>query len=179
MVIEQSTFILRPHREDDKKEIVSLGYDSDLFRGIGSTIPNVPIEEYADAWFRLKSDPKYSWAIEVEDRCVGSVWLHSIEEQNRRARFAIEIHDPESRNKGIGKKATKAVVKFAFETLNLHRLDLRVLISNRRAIECYKACGFIEEGIQRDTLFIDNKWDSDLWMSILESEYKTRSNKAQ
>jgi len=170
-IIQTSRLRLKPHVKEDKEGIIKIGFDPDLFRGIGSPMPDLTIQEYADQWLHLKQDPKYSWAIEANETCVGSVWIHSIEKVNRRARFAIEIHDPNFRNQGFGKEATKAVIKFAFGFLKLHRLDLRVLTSNRHAIECYKSCGFVEEGIQRETLYLDGEWDSDLWMSILESEY--------
>ena len=164
--------------EADKESIIQSGYDAGLFRGIGSSVPVMPIDQYAEIWLKRKQDPKYSWAIEANGRCVGSVWIHSVEEENRRARFAIEIHDASFRGKGIGKEATSKVIKVAFEYLGLHRLDLRVLISNPAAIQCYKSCGFKEEGVQRETLFIDGSWDSDLWMSILENEYSEIANKA-
>ncbi len=177
-LINCSKFKLRAHRESDKQDIIRAGYDPELFRGIGSPVPQIPINEYANIWLNLKQDPKYSWAIESEGKCVGSAWIHSIEEENRRARFAIEIHDSSFRGKGIGKEATIEVVKVAFEYLKLHRLDLRVLTSNHAAIACYRSCGFKDEGIQRETLFIEDKRESDLWMSILEQEYKEKANKS-
>ncbi|MET3871563.1 RimJ/RimL family protein N-acetyltransferase [Puniceicoccus vermicola] len=75
-------------------------------------------------------------------------------------------------------EATRTVVKVAFEHIKLHRLDLRVLTSNHVAIACYRSCGFKDEGIQRETLFIDGRWESDLWMSILEQEYKEKANQS-
>ncbi len=172
MEITHSDFILREHREEDKLDVIQAGYDTEFFAGLGGSCPEIPIEEYATQWYALKTDPKYSWAIIADDICVGSVWIHSIERVNRRARFAIEIHNREYRNRGIGCGATKAVIRFAFEELNLHRLDLRVLISNKRAIRCYESAGFVREGIQRETLLVEGRWDSDLWMSILEHEYE-------
>ena len=141
-------------------------------RDFGVDLPQgLSREDEARIWYERKTDPKHSWAIEVDGRCVGSVWLHSIEADNRRARFAIEIFDSRFWGRGVGTFATRSAIKFAFEQLRLHRLDLRVLTANERAICCYERCGFVREGVQRDTLFLGGVWYSDLWMSILESEY--------
>jgi RimJ/RimL family protein N-acetyltransferase len=37
-----------------------------------------------------------------------------------------------------------------FGVLGLHRIELRVLATNRRAIDCYLACGFRKEGVRRE-----------------------------
>ena len=159
------------HRDDDISAFAAAPRDPEFYRLLGCPFPSgVNRADEARAWYAKKTDPKHSWAIEVDGRCVGSVWLHSIELTNRRARFAIEIFDSRYWNRGIGEFATRTVVKFAFEELKLHRLDLRVLTENARAIRCYERCGFLREGVQRDTLFLDGRWYSDLWMSILEAE---------
>lgn len=59
----------------------------------------------------------------------------------------------------------------AFEELNLHRVDLRVLEYNKRAIKCYEKCGFIKEGVEREGALIEGKYETDVFMSILDREY--------
>ncbi len=54
-------------------------------------------------------------------------------------------------------------------------MDLRVLEYNKRAIRCYEKCGFIVEGIDREGALIEDKFESDLFMSILDYEYKNRT----
>ena len=122
-------------------------------------------------WVDLATDP-LRWAIEVEGTCVGQARLHGLEEHNRRARFPIGLFAPELLGRGLGNEATRLVLRHAFETLGLHRVDLRVLASNARAIRCYEKCGFLREGVERESVFIDGTWFSDLMMSILEDEYR-------
>jgi len=55
--------------------------------------------------------------------------------------------------------------------LGLHRVDLRVLEYNKRAIACYQKCGFVMEGIEREGALIEDRWESDWIMSILDREY--------
>lgn len=53
-IIEGSTCKLRPHLEKDMEDVIRVGYDPELFRGIGSEIPSIPIGDYASIWLRLK-----------------------------------------------------------------------------------------------------------------------------
>lgn len=56
--------------------------------------------------------------------------------------------------------------------MGLHRVDLRVLAYNERAIAAYRKCGFSQEGVERESAWIDGKWFDDVMMSILEDEYR-------
>ena len=112
------------------------------------------------------------WSMEFEGRFVGIAFLHSLDLPNRRARFAIGIHDHILWGTGLGAEATRLVLGYAFETFRLHRVDLRVLDNNARAIRCYEKCGFQVEGREREGALIAGEWRTDLMMSILESEWR-------
>jgi len=42
---------------------------------------------------------------------------------------------------------------------------------NTRAIACFKKCGFVIEGNEREGALIENRWETDVIMSILDYEY--------
>lgn len=86
--------------------------------------------------------------------------------QDRRASFAIGIHSPNWLGKGIGTDATRMVLKFAFSTLKLHRISLRVIAYNSRAIRSYEKSGFVIEGREREAGFVDGEWHDDIMMGI-------------
>jgi RimJ/RimL family protein N-acetyltransferase len=91
--------------------------------------------------------------------------------QDRRASFAIGIHSPNWLGKGIGTDATRMVLKFAFSTLKLHRISLRVIAYNSRAIRSYEKSGFVIEGREREAGFVDGEWHDDIMMGILDREF--------
>ena len=131
-------------------------------------------EDEVHRWYQqLQADP-LRWVIEVERRCVGVARLHCLDEGNRRARYAIAIFDPTLWGQGIGTEATRLVLGHAFDTMRLHRVDLRVLAGNSRAIAVYEKCGFVREGLERDSVLVDGEWQSDVIMSILEDDYRQR-----
>jgi hypothetical protein len=60
------------------------------------------------------------------------------------------------------------------KSTRVHRIDLRVLDFNQRAILSYAKVGFTEEGVERETCLVNGSWHGDLIMRILESEYRAR-----
>ena len=69
-----------------------------------------------------------------------------------------------------GQDAIKTLLKYLFVELNAIRVELEVIKSNLRAINCYKKCGFIEEGIIKNKVYIDGEYIDTLIMGILREE---------
>lgn len=90
---------------------------------------------------------------------------------DRRASLAVGLFNAADLGKGIGTEAAYAVLRFAFEELNLHRVSVRVLEFNVRAIRLYEKLGFRLEGKERETAFVDGKWCDDLIMGVLAHEF--------
>src|SRR5206468_7752591 len=73
--------------------------------------------------------------------------------------------------KGYGTEATRLMVQYAFDTLNLNRVWLHVLEYNERGIRCYEKVGFKKEGLLRQEHFRDGRyWDTHL-VAILRDEW--------
>lgn len=63
------------------------------------------------------------------------------------------------------------VLNYAFDVLHYHKVFLRVLDYNTRAIRCYEKCGFIREGTDREGALINGVYCSDIYMGIIKSDY--------
>jgi RimJ/RimL family protein N-acetyltransferase len=166
---------LRAPRETDKDERLALGRDPEIVRMFGGDWRNLaPLgAEEVERWYAsLLARRPAGWVIEHEGRFTGSAFLHSFEHENRRARYAVGILDAGRLGQGIGTEVTRLILAHAFARLGLHRVDLRVLVYNHRAIACYEKCGFVREGVERETVLLDGQWHSDVMMSILEHEYR-------
>lgn len=164
---------LRPPHPDDHAARQRAGIHAEFRRMVGAEeqISGPLSAENAAQWVQSLLAEPCAWVIESEGRCIGAARLHSFDLPNRRARYAIGIFDPTYWSQGIGTEATRLVLRFAFEELHLHRVDLRVLAYNTRAIRAYEKAGFVREGIEREGAYIQGRWESDVWMSILEQEY--------
>jgi RimJ/RimL family protein N-acetyltransferase len=65
-------------------------------------------------------------------------------------------------------------VGYAFETLNLNKVWLHVLTSNERGIRAYERVGFRREGVLRQHLYREGRYQDLLSMAILREDWKTR-----
>ena len=66
-----------------------------------------------------------------------------------------------------GQDSIKTLLKYLFEELNAIRVELEVIKYNLRAINCYKKCGFVEEGIRTNKVYIEGEYVDTLIMGIL------------
>ena len=42
---------------------------------------------------------------------------------------------------------------------------------NDRAIAAYRACGFVEEGRERESCWVEGRWHDDVIMGVLDREF--------
>ena len=66
------------------------------------------------------------------------------------------------------------MLDFAFtpepDGAGLHRVELRVLDFNLHGVSCYRRCGFVDEGREREAAFVDGHWRDYLVMAVLETD---------
>ncbi len=168
--------VLRPFRPGDVEGRRALGRDPEIIEMFGGSadfdepVPMTVAE--AQEWYdRTTGDPHpLLWAVEHEGRFVGTTRLHSLREDDRKAQFAIGLLDRRCWGRGLGAEITRAVVRHGFEEVGLHRIGLKVFAHNERAIRCYRRCGFVEEGREREAAYVGGAWRDDVIMGILAGE---------
>jgi [ribosomal protein S5]-alanine N-acetyltransferase len=166
--------LLRKPIPRDLVDYVSYDCGSELMRMLGRDHrqPLMNTQEAAVTYFENIRSAEHKWCIEYEGRFIGKAGLRH-QAADHRARYSISILDAGCWGKGIGTEVTNLILQYAFQKLKLHRVDLRVLEYNRRAIACYEKCGFVVEGVEREGAFIDGRYETDVIMSILDREYNT------
>ena len=171
-VIKGSTLLLRQPIESDVLDYLSVEVNEELIRMYGGDTRNLAPKtiEKAKKFVESIKANKLEWCVEFEGRFVGQARL-TVSEVDNRARYAVGLFDPSVWARGLGTEITQLVLHYAFEELHLHRVDLRVLQYNKRAIKCYEKCGFIQEGVEREGALIEGKYETDVFMSILDREY--------
>ncbi len=173
-VLKGKHVVLRPPRPIDKTDRFACGRNAEYVRMMGGDFERMPplTPEEVDAWYdRMAAEP-CCWAIDNKRQCIGTARLHSFDSAHRRARYAIGIFNAAAWGLGLGTEATRLVVGYGFQTLELHRIDLRVLAYNERAIASYKKCGFVVEGVERESALVAGEWHDDVMMSVLAQEYR-------
>ena len=115
---------------------------------------------------------EYRWAVEHNGGCVGGTGLR-VDAGQHRATYSVGLFVAALRGQGLGREITRLVVAWGFGGLGLHRIELEVLAFNTRAIRCYLACGFRQEGVRREAeLYPDGRKDL-ISMGLLRSEHET------
>jgi len=112
----------------------------------------------------------------VSEEFLGTVALKRINMINRGASLSVSIYNPENQNKGYGTDATRCIMKFGFDVLNLHRIELHVYEFTTNAVHVYEKLGFKKVGVRREASYIIGKYRNDLVMDILESEFREINN---
>lgn len=107
-----------------------------------------------------------------EDGAIGFANLVNIDWKNRTAFHGIKIANKKFRARGIGTDTVMAIMKYAFEELQLNRLDGSIIEYNEpsRKLYCVK-CGWQIEGVRRKAVFKSNDYHDELLVGILREEY--------
>jgi RimJ/RimL family protein N-acetyltransferase len=87
------------------------------------------------------------------------------------ATYTVGLFVAALRGRGLGREVTRLVLVWAFGVLGAHRVQLEVLASNTRAINCYLACGFRREGVRREAQLYPDGWKDFIMMGLLRSEH--------
>jgi RimJ/RimL family protein N-acetyltransferase len=131
-------------------------------------------EEWLESTLRKTRPPEVMLAIETlaESRHIGSIGLHHVNAEDRKSTLGIMIGAKDCWNRGYGTDAIITLLRFAFDEMNLNRIDLQVHDDNARAIACYRKCGFIEEGRLRQDRYKAGAYHDTLVMAILADEFR-------
>lgn len=120
-------------------------------------------------------DTKVAFAIQRLDtsagRCIGDALLWDINQHERTAHVGIGLV-PEARGQGFGRDAVDLLCEYAFIVRDLHRLQLETLAINTAMQSAAKACGFIEEGRNREAGWVMGERCDLLTFGILAREWR-------
>lgn len=171
MILGQKTHLRAIEREDIPSFVRWLN-DPEVRQYLEMYLPMSRAAE--EEWFeaQLKSDSSQVFAIETSEGVhIGNIGLHDLDWKNRNAGLGIVIAEKEYWGQGYGTDAIKALLDFAFNEMNLHRIYLSVFDFNERALRCYEKCGFGHEGRAREALFQDGRYHDHLLMAILRQDF--------
>jgi RimJ/RimL family protein N-acetyltransferase len=125
----------------------------------------------------LASEIDKTFAVEAEDgKYIGNIGINQIHWPSRNARLSLIIGNKNYWGKGYAQSALQEVIRLSFDHYNLHKLWLIVWEENKKAQHIYKKVGFQEEGVLRDEYFHKGVFHNMIRMSILENEYRAKSD---
>lgn len=174
-------FKLRELKRSDIPEINLWRSDQELIGFLGAPFRYID-QEIDEKWFDsyLNNRSNTIRCAVVDDaepnEILGMVALTNIDWVLRSGILHIMIGNSGNRNRGIGTFAVSEILKHAFNDMNLHRVELEVLVSNTRAIHLYEKIGFEREGIKKQAAFKNGNYVDVLCMAILKEKWKSDAN---
>jgi RimJ/RimL family protein N-acetyltransferase len=132
-------------------------------------------EKLNDFVIKSWSDSKnVHYAILAENgEYAGTVSLKGINYVDRNAEYAIVLRK-EFWGKNVAYEATRKIIDYAFNRLNLNKVYLNVLASNKRANKFYEKFGFEFEGVFKKHLFVGGEYIDLNWYCIVKDSYKNK-----
>jgi [ribosomal protein S5]-alanine N-acetyltransferase len=117
----------------------------------------------------------YGFGIFFEDRLAGEITLSSIQRGPFQNAFVGYWVDRATAGRGLAPEATVAVLRFAFEELMLHRIEVAIVPRNRASRRVVEKLELREEGVALRYLEIDGRWEDHVRYAITSEEWTQRS----
>lgn len=170
--------LLRPMRDADIATQHAFDQDLELY-GLDSAAPQVSPLERAQSFYasRTRFDETIApFAIEADERYIGHCALRDIHSRHGNFELGITIGDRAYWGRGYGREVIALLLQYGFHYLGARRIGLTTNAKNERAIRCYLACGFVEEGRPRQVVWIAGAYTDLVEMSILRDEWQAISS---
>ena len=182
-ILRGKNVLLRPYRRSDLSGILSWTNDTEATRYLteifdqpyteknGEDFLNYALSGGSERMMFVMADP-------VTEEYWGQISLEHISRRDGTAEVGVVLAKEEHRGKGIGREALSLLLRYAFDTLGLRRVELTVFAENSRARLCYLKAGFIEEGVARQKTWKNGKFHDIVSMAILRDEWAKREEQA-
>ena len=174
-MLKSEKVILRPGRREDVARQHEFGQDIELY-GLNCAFPHFSSLEKAQSDFETsiqEPDENSEWfAIEADGNYIGNCCLIGLHNRHGNLELGIVIGDRDYWGRGYGRQAIQLLLHYGFHYLGARRIVLTTHAKNERAIRCYRACGFVEEGRPRQAIWIEGEYVDLVNMALLRAEWQ-------
>ncbi len=175
--IETERLVLRKFRYDDDDAMLKYWVADEKIQALYSepvykTKSEVKglLDKYIGSY---QQDNYYRWAITEKgsDECIGQIAYFLVDGKNHFAEIEYCV-GTQFQCKGYATEATKAVIRYGFEKMNLHKVQICTKTINAPSKRVIEKCGFTYEGTLRDYFYMNGEYVGRLYFSILRSEFE-------
>lgn len=173
MEIDTPRLRLRPWRLEDKPALLRIADNPNIARNLSSNVPSPYTEADADAWLEARQEEDGTsifLAIELEGEVAGGIGIHSRNDiLSQTAEIGYWLGEAHWGH-GFATEALKAVVTYAFGTLQLHRLEAYHFGWNPASGRVLEKAGFHLEGCLRERICKNGEFTDALFYGLLREE---------
>lgn len=137
------------------------------------------VKELLDKYISsYQKEDYYRWAIieKESEICVGQIAIFLVDRKNHFCEIEYCIGS-QFQQKGYASEATLSVIDFGFDKVNFHKIQVCHKENNIASKGVIQKCGFTYEGTLRDYFYMNGKYVSRLYYSMLKSEWEDLRSK--
>ena len=155
--LDTERLIIRDFKADDKEVLYQISNNPEVLKSFHhhkGSLPMEEVEEWISASIRDSGrEPRrhYSLGIESKDleKLIGHVGLGNVDYKYRKAFLGYFLH-PDFWKNGYASEAVTGLIDYAFNVLNLRRIEAYSDFDNNKSQNFLKKLGFAEEGVLRE-----------------------------
>jgi [ribosomal protein S5]-alanine N-acetyltransferase len=174
--IDAHRIVLRPISADDVDAFYSIFSDPQVMR-YWSTLPIAntnaarKLIDEIDERFARHESLKWGVALRSDNTLIGTTTLHRVDFDNRRAEIGYALGSAHW-GKGYMHEALQATLGYAFQILDLHRIEADVDPRNQSSIKTLERLGFQREGLLRERWQVGGEIQDSLFYGLLKRDRK-------
>ncbi|MDM5199438.1 GNAT family protein [Fictibacillus enclensis] len=117
---------------------------------------------------RQKNDSGYDFGIFLQHgSLIGTISLFHVMRGSLQSAFIGYFLDKEQNGKGYTTEAVKLISTYAFNEVNLHRIEAGVMPHNIGSIRVLEKAGFHKEGLAVKNVKINGKWEDHQVLALI------------
>lgn len=177
-VLRAARVALRWLRPEDARDVFAVFSDPEVMR-YWSSPPLQNLEAAAvlirqiQALFASRALFQWGIALRPNDTIVGTCTLFHLDHTHRRGEIGFAVGRGYW-GQGLASEAVETLLRFAFEKLNLHRIEADVDPRNDRSLRLLERQGFQREGFLRERYHVGAETPDTVFLGLLRREWTPR-----
>ena len=118
------------------------------------------------------SEKNIIFAIETaEGELIGNIGLHKIDYVSRSAITGTMIGNQNFHGKGYGSEAKMLLLNYAFNTLNLRKINSEAISFNKRSVNYSLKCGYEIEGVRKKEIYKNGRYHDMVLLAVFKKNW--------
>ena len=127
--------------------------------------------------FKRRESLKWAIALRADNRLIGTATLFRLDFTHRRAEIGYALGRDEW-GKGYMQETLRAVINYAFDTLDFHRIEADVDPRNAASIRTLERLAFQREGYLRERWHVGGEIQDALFYGLIRPDWETANSTA-
>lgn len=164
---------LRALEPEDYKTSIKWRKDDVIWEMLGGTkyfVSSAYEKKWVEDTIYNSKDVKLAICLCENDRYIGNVYMTDIDQLRRSCHSHILIGEKDCWGKGYAREALLMAVRYMIKERNIHRIQAAVLESNKQSLNMHKKCGYKVDGLLRDSVYKNGKFQNQYVLSLLDTD---------